>query len=137
MLVSSATDINILNHKITTAAFNDTNTVDDAPFYFNKTVADYLVDSNDRFIAVYYGTLLVKGPYDVMGNVLRRKASGYIYIKSGLNQVKYLYAICLPKLTEEKSYLLPHAYLKFNKSNICLLCSVTSIQRPAQQLRLQ
>jgi hypothetical protein len=87
-------------------------------FNFDGNVPPNLLKANERFIAVYKGQLKVLGPFKIIGQVFRREALGYLCLKDIKNEVKYLYSIVLPSLTEEKRFFLPHAgLLKQSESN--------------------
>ncbi len=78
-------------------------------FGFYKFVPKNVIDGNDRFVAVFYGELLVTGPFDVISDVLKKNGLGYIYLKSDLTRLEYLYTIILTPLSEEKKNMFPLA----------------------------
>lgn len=78
-------------------------------FEWEKKVPSNIINGNDRFLVVYKGQLNTVGPFVVISKLIRRESSGFIYLKSALNRVEYLYTIILPTLSEEKMYYLPFA----------------------------
>lgn len=83
-------------------------------FDFLNDVPKSILHGENRFISVYKGILRTIGPFKTSGNVLKRDALSYSYIKDSVNEIQYLYSVVLPLLSEEKKFLHPHA-MKMNR----------------------